>query len=83
MIFYNSILNFIWVLKPIFGFICDSYSLVGSHRNSYLVLFSLVNSIGWILMAFWVKNLWQAMVIKTLINVAMSFENVVGEAIMV
>jgi hypothetical protein len=34
-------------------------------------------------MAFWVKNLWQAMVIKTLINVAMSFENVVGEAIMV
>ena len=58
LIFYNSILNFIWVLKPVFGFICDSYSLCGSHRKSYLVLFSVVNSVGWVLMALWVSNLW-------------------------
>lgn len=83
VIFYNSILNFIWVLKPIFGFICDSYSICGSHRRSYLVLFSVVNMAGWILMALWVTNLWQAMLVKTLINIALSFENVVGEAIMV
>lgn len=30
-----------------------------------------------------VTNLWQAMLTKTLINVAVSFVNVVGEAIMV
>ena len=83
VIFYNSILNFIWVLKPVFGFICDSYSLFGSHRKSYLVLFSLVNALGWIIMAKWVSNLWQAMLTKTLINVATSFQNVIGEAIMV
>jgi BT1 family len=51
VIFYNSILNFIWVLKPVFGFICDSYTLFGSHRKSYLILFSLINVLGWIIMA--------------------------------
>ena len=83
LIFYNSILNFIWVLKPLFGFTCDSYKLFGSHRKSYLILASLVNMVGWVLMATCVTNLWQAMLTKTLINVAVSFENVVGEAIMV
>jgi hypothetical protein len=83
VIFYNSILNFIWVLKPIFGFICDSYPILGSHRKSYLIISSLFNVAGWILMATCVTNLWQAMLTKTLINVAVSFENVIGEAIMV
>ncbi len=83
VIFYNSILNFIWVLKPLFGFICDSYPLFRSHRKSYLVLSSVLNSVGWLIMAFCVTNLWQAMLTKTLINVAVSFENVIGEAIMV
>lgn len=83
MIFYNSILNFIWVLKPVFGFICDSYQFCGSHRKSYLVAASLINTIGWVVMGTLVTNLWQAMLTKTLINVAVSFVNVVGEAIMV
>jgi len=34
-------------------------------------------------MSLWVRNLWQAMLTKTLINVATSFINVIGEAIMV
>ena len=83
MSFYNSILNFIWVLKPVFGFITDSYSIMGSYRSSYLAIFSLLNSVGWILMALWVETLWQAMLVKTLINIAISFQNVIGEGLMV
>jgi len=34
-------------------------------------------------MAMWVKTLGQAMLVKTLINVSTSFQNVIGEGIMV
>ena len=81
--FYNSILNFIWILKPIFGFIVDSYSLCGSHRRSYLILFSVTGAIGWLVLGLFVKTLTGAMLAKTLINVSTSFCNVIGEGIMV
>jgi uncharacterized protein YacL len=83
LIFYNSLLNFVWVLKPLFGFCCDSYKFLGSHRISYLVFFSVLNAAGWLVMAFWVSNLLTAMLTKTVINVALAFVGVVGEAIMV
>jgi MFS-type transporter involved in bile tolerance (Atg22 family) len=80
---FNSVINFVWILKPIFGFICDSYPLFGSRRRSYLILFSLVGALGWILLGTWVTNLWQAILVKTLINISINFCNVIGEAIMV
>lgn len=83
MSFYNSILNFIWVLKPVFGFITDSFPICGSHRRSYLIIFSVLGSLGWFLLATCVETLLQAMLVKTLINVSTSFCNVVGEGIMV
>lgn len=54
---FNSIINFVWVLKPIFGFICDSYPIFGSHRKSYLIIFSVVSMISWILLGLWVHTL--------------------------
>ena len=83
MSFYNSLLNFIWVLKPLFGFIADSYPICGSHRRAYLILFSIVGSMSWLLLGCWVTTLGQAMFVKTMINVSSSFCNVVGESIMV
>jgi MFS-type transporter involved in bile tolerance (Atg22 family) len=80
---FNSVINFVWILKPIFGFICDSYPLFGSRRRSYLILFSLVGALAWILLGTWVSNLWQAILVKTLINISINFCNVIGEAIMV
>jgi len=83
MSFYNSLLNFIWVFKPLFGFIADSYPICGSHRKAYLLLFSILGSFSWLLLGYWVATLGQAMLVKTLINVSSSFCNVVGESIMV
>ena len=83
MSLFNSIINFIWVLKPIFGFICDSYPIFGSHRRAYLIIFSLVAIISWILLGTWVKSLASAILVKTMINISTSFINVIGEAIMV
>ena len=83
MSFYNSLLNFIWVLKPLFGFITESYPICGSSRRPYLILFSIIGSGGWLMFGVWVSNLPQAMFTKTLINISTSFCNVVGEGIMV
>ena len=83
MSFCNSILNFIWVLKPVFGFIADSYPICKSHRRAYLLLFSIIGSLSWLLLGYWVSTLGQAMFVKTLINISSSFCNVVGEGIMV
>ena len=57
MSFYNSILNFIWVLKPVFGFIADSYAICGSHRRAYLFIFSGLGSFGWLWLGYWVDDL--------------------------
>lgn len=80
---YNSVINFIWLLKPLFGFISDSFPICGSHRKAYLIIFSLAGSASWILLGLWVETLGQAMFIKTLINICTSFCNVIGEGIMV
>ena len=55
---FNSVINFVWIFKPVFGFISDSYPLFSSHRKSYLILFSSVQIGGWILLGLWVSNLW-------------------------
>ena len=80
---FNSCINFVWILKPVFGFMCDSYPIFGSRRRSYLIIFSLTGAIGWVLLGTWVTNLWQAILVKTLINVSINLCNVIGEAIMV
>ena len=80
---FNSIINFVWILKPIFGFICDSYNIFGYHRKSYLILFSLIQALMWILLGTWVSNMWEAILVKTVINICTNFQNVIGEAIMV
>ena len=37
---FNTIVSFIWLFKPIYGFIVDSFPIFGSKRTSYLLLFS-------------------------------------------
>jgi hypothetical protein len=81
--FFNSIINFVWILKPVFGFICDSYPILGSHRKSYLFIFSITSILGWLLLGTCVNSITGAILVKTLINVSTSFCNVIGEAIMV
>ena len=48
-----------------------------------MIVFSFVGALGWVLLGTWVSNLWQAILIKTMINVSINFCNVIGEAIMV
>jgi len=81
--FFNSIINFVWLLKPIFGFISDSFPICGSRRRSYLMMFSIVTICGWFSMSLLVTEIIGVIIVKTLINVSSSFCNVIGEGIMV
>jgi len=37
-----------WVVKPVYGFVSDSFPLFGYKRRSYLVLSGLLGSISWV-----------------------------------
>jgi folate/biopterin transporter len=40
-----------WIIKPLYGFISDTFPLFGYKRKSYLVLSGLIGTISWILLA--------------------------------
>jgi folate/biopterin transporter len=44
-----------WIIKPLYGFISDSYPLFGYKRKSYLILSSLLGSVSWFIMAIFVS----------------------------
>lgn len=54
---FNSLMNFVWILKPVFGFFCDSYSIFGSHRKSYLIISSILAMLCWISLGTWVSTI--------------------------
>lgn len=44
----SSITILPWVIKPLYGFLSDTYPLFGYKRRSYLVLSGLVGSASWV-----------------------------------
>ncbi|KAG8373079.1 hypothetical protein BUALT_Bualt12G0133400 [Buddleja alternifolia] len=45
-----------WLVKPLYGFISDSFPLFGYRRRSYLVLSGLLGALSWSLMATFVDS---------------------------
>ncbi|KAK8957014.1 hypothetical protein KSP39_PZI000505 [Platanthera zijinensis] len=45
-----------WLVKPLYGFISDSFPLFGYRRRSYLILSGLLGAFSWCLMATVVDN---------------------------
>ena len=80
---FNGIINYVWVLKALFGFIVDSFYFYGYRRKSNLLFFSILCSIGWFSMGFYVDSLVTAVITKLTINICLGFINTINEAIMV
>jgi folate/biopterin transporter len=79
----NSIATIPWIVKPIYGFISDSFPILGYRRKPYLFIFGITVTICWILMSFWVDSLTKALFIVLLNQTASAFCNVIGEALVV
>ena len=46
-----------WVIKPLYGFISDTYPFLGYKRKSYLMLCGILSSISWGLLTFVATNM--------------------------
>ena len=54
--FIDSLTSIPWIIKPLWGFISDSFPLFGYRRKSYLVLFSCLQISMWFLLMMSTKN---------------------------
>nr|XP_025887302.1 folate-biopterin transporter 1, chloroplastic-like [Solanum lycopersicum] len=45
-----------WLVKPLYGFISDSFPLFGYRRRSYLVLSGLFGALSWFLMGHFCRQ---------------------------
>ena len=73
----------VWLFKPLFGFISDSFAVFGSKRKFYLMFFSLTQGATWYWLSQWVHGFKMAVLAQVLINVSTGFINVIGEALIV
>lgn len=49
--FYLSYTTLPWMIKPFWGIITDSKPLLGYRRKSYIILFGVLDALGWIMMS--------------------------------
>lgn len=48
---YLSYTTLPWMIKPFWGIITDSKPLLGYRRKSYIILFGILDALGWIMMS--------------------------------
>ncbi|KAL2244279.1 folate-biopterin transporter 1, chloroplastic isoform X2 [Sesamum indicum] len=72
-----------WLVKPLYGFISDSFPLFGYRRRSYLVLSGLLGAISWSLMATFVDSKYGAAFCILLGSLSVAFSDVVVDSMVV
>ncbi|KAL3505937.1 hypothetical protein ACH5RR_031319 [Cinchona calisaya] len=72
-----------WLIKPLYGFISDSFPLFGYRRRSYLVLSGLLGAISWCLMATFVDSKYDAAFCILLGSLSVAFSDVVVDSMVV
>jgi len=74
-----------WVLKPAWGFIADTFPILGSRRRSYLMLAGLVSAVGYAGLGMGIGGDEKVAVLlqMTLGNFGIAFSDVVVDALVV
>ncbi|KAL0434031.1 UNVERIFIED_CONTAM: Folate-biopterin transporter 1, chloroplastic [Sesamum latifolium] len=72
-----------WLVKPLYGFISDSFPLFGYRRRSYLVLSGLLGAISWSLMATFVDSKYGAAFCILLGSLSVAVSDVVVDSMVV
>lgn len=78
-----TIIQLPWMIKPLFGLISDILPICGYRRKVYIIICGLLNCLSWIIMAFFVKSIFQSVVWLIIVNISISFSSVLGQAIIV
>ncbi|EPS67298.1 hypothetical protein M569_07475, partial [Genlisea aurea] len=72
-----------WLVKPLYGFISDSFPLLGYRRRSYLVLSGLLGAFSWFLMATAVDSKYGVAFCIFLGSLSVAFSDVVVDSMVV
>jgi hypothetical protein len=67
-----------WVIKPLWGYTSDTFPILGYRRKSYLVFLSFVQTFLWLVLTFWATNIYLTVFILLMIELCISFCNVIG-----
>lgn len=86
--FLGSITTIPWIIKPLYGFISDTFPLFGYKRKSYLILSGLLSSSSWLSMSYLVNNnnnniKYISILLLTLSSLGIAFSDVLVDAIVV
>jgi len=79
----GSLTSLPWIIKPIWGFISDTYPIFGYRRKVYLGFFGVLAASGFAFLAFSVKRAWLTVLTLIIIQCSISFCNVIGEGLVV
>jgi len=79
----NSLVYIPWIIKPVYGFISDSFPIMGYRRKPYLFIFGISVIFCWLSMATWVDTVYSTVFIVLINQFSTAFCNVIGEALVV
>lgn len=77
-----TIIQFPWVIKPLFGLISDTLPICGYRRKYYMLIFGVINCTSLVIMGF-VNGVFPGILCLLFANIADSFGSVLGQAIVV
>lgn len=80
---YNTIISFLFILKPLYGLLSDGYSICGRNRQPYMILAGLLASLAWVGMIFLAYTPWLATMFMCFVNIMMGMINTIAQAILV
>lgn len=84
MAYFQAVTLLAWVIKPLWGFISDSFPLFGTKRKSYLVLTSGLAAGSWIFLGtLEVLTLGSLLLIISICYLAYAFQDVVTDGLMI
>ncbi|GER31063.1 major facilitator superfamily protein [Striga asiatica] len=72
-----------WLVKPLYGFISDSFPLCGYRRRSYLVLSGVLGAFSWSMMATIVDSKYSVALCILLGSLSVAFSDVVVDSMVV
>ena len=80
----QSLTNVPWIIKPAFGFISDSFPILGYRRKSYLIICNLINLLCWLHLSLsGIYNSYVGVATLVIISSCECMSNVIGEALLV
>ena len=84
MAYFQAVTLLAWVIKPLWGFVSDSFPICGYKRKSYLILTSGLAALSWMILgSLHVLTLAKLLSVISVCYMAYAFQDVVTDGLMI